>query len=340
MVVKSTKSSNITNISLNNNNVNNALPLAPRSPSRFWVLGGLVLARLIAWLLQSQSQWQWQWQWHKASNNSGSRMSRVLRSVESRHHNETWLEKTPDEMKEFLGCADRTHFPINDEDTWIGMREVYVSIVTEERSTLEWTPPTTTTTKQLPPSASASAAPTSASASNHALATGIKIPYEVRMSPGKGRGVFATTAIRKGELIYDSSLSAQFHDMDDFYEFLRILRPDLACDVMMWSYVVFYDSGPRSAYEDTDFERNRIVTDLDAASYTNDGGLTGSNHGWLDDSGEFPSEPGIFPEPIPIPGRPGKRKSPPMVALRDIEAGEELLCVYDQFGESLEFILD
>eukprot|EP00535_Pseudo-nitzschia_heimii_P012849 CAMPEP_0197194682 /NCGR_PEP_ID=MMETSP1423-20130617/29693_1 /TAXON_ID=476441 /ORGANISM="Pseudo-nitzschia heimii, Strain UNC1101" /LENGTH=135 /DNA_ID=CAMNT_0042648143 /DNA_START=390 /DNA_END=794 /DNA_ORIENTATION=+ len=110
--------------------------------------------------------------------------------------------------------------------------------------------------------------------------TAFQVPFEVRQSAGKGRGIFAMKEIRKGELLYDFSQSAQFKKASEFAEFLRIIRPDLACDVLMWSYVQYFGDHPDSPSDEEYYNDLRIITDLDPGSFCNNGGKTDATMAW------------------------------------------------------------
>lgn len=53
----------------------------------------------------------------------------------------------------------------------------------------------------------------------------------------KGRGLFATAPIRKGEMIWESTRTRSFDDKETFYRFLEGINPDYVCDVLEWKYM-------------------------------------------------------------------------------------------------------
>jgi hypothetical protein len=61
-------------------------------------------------------------------------------------------------------------------------------------------------------------------------------PWEVREAPGKGRGLFATSPIRKGDPLWDPSSHAVFQEEEHFVEFLDLVGYDLACEILQWAY--------------------------------------------------------------------------------------------------------
>lgn len=264
-----------------------------------------------------------------STNNSlrnGRKLKRnpSLRPPEQRPDREEWHSLTRHEMnKQYLKCDYEVERAIHDPDTWMGMREAYISVVGTEKATVElddaWT-----------------------------FETAFRVPFEVRQSPGMGRGIFALQDVSKGDRLYDFSQSAQFSRDSEFKEFLRIIQPELACDVLMWSYVQYFGEGILSYSSNALYESQkpflRIVTDLDPGSFCNSGGASKGNMAWLNAEGNIavgdlgdgttdnPPHPpiqrtnGVVEKTV---------KSAPLVALRDIKEGEELLCVYSQFSEGL-----
>jgi len=255
------------------------------------------------------------------SNSETTKNNVALRPPELRPDAATWNTLTRQTMADFLQCDYYNERPIHAPETWIGLREAYISVVGQEQSTVDLT-------------------------ANPSFETAFRVPFEVRQSPGKGRGIFVLGSVHKGETLYDFSQSAQFHTGSDFAEFLRILRPELACDVLMWSYVQYFGEGVLGKTSD-DIESQktdlRIVTDLDPGSFCNNGGWKKGNMAWLNANGgiakgyENPSYfrirrmNGLLMK--------GALKSAPLVAVKDIEAGEELFCIYDQFSEGLNLMI-
>lgn len=149
--------------------------------------------------------------------------------------------------------------------------------------------------------------------------TGFRMAYEAKQSPGKGRGVFAKQDVKKGELIYNSTQTARFDNGHAFKAFIMGLEPGFACDVLQWAFVIDmqnYDEDNYSKRDDDNMELF-ISVDLDPGCFCNDGGGELSNAGCDREAVE---------------GVPGGCRSN-FFALRDIKAGEELLCVYGEFVE-------
>jgi len=139
----------------------------------------------------------------------------------------------------------------------------------------------------------------------HRPVTGFDVPYEVRQSKdGKGRGVFATRPILRGELVWDYYYHAEFENEEEWTEFLNNIASinyELACDVLQWAYV------------EEDNGISQVTVELDDASILNHGGAKanlGIPSGMVklmgeDDFGDY--------------------------ALRDIEIDEELTTDYLKF---------
>lgn len=240
----------------------------------------------------------------------------------------TWSDMTREDMGKLLQCDYEIERAIHTPETWMGMREAYISVVGSATATIELVSNTEKT-----------------------FETAFLLPFEVRQSQGMGRSIFARANVPRGEILYDFSQSAQFKKGSEFVEFLRILRPELACDVLMWSYVQYFGYGVlgSSSSNSKDYESQlsdlRIVTDLDPGSFCNDGGRKKGNMAWLNSKGKISRQSNLNDPPnARIRRRNGSIrkdavKSAPLVALRDIEAGEELMCIYNQFSEGLGLMI-
>jgi hypothetical protein len=135
---------------------------------------------------------------------------------------------------------------------------------------------------------------------------GFRVPFEVRHSPGKGRGIFVTQFIAKDTCIWDDR-SGHFFSRSDWRKFLSLLPHDLARDVVTWTYAYWWDD-----------ERQVVGLDLDEASLMNHAGNTVNYDGTpVDESDEKPNVHNHYD---------GKMWH--LHASRDIQAGEELLCDY------------
>jgi hypothetical protein len=143
---------------------------------------------------------------------------------------------------------------------------------------------------------------------------GFHVPYKVdNVNDKKGRGVFATAPIKKGTLVWSSHKrqSARFFDGDSYRQFVAAIPVDLACDIMRFSYV--QDFGPPHSPE------LAICTDLDEGALIND-----QMYVW-----DMEANVGcMLRQSYKHPG--GCKEN--FFALRDINAGEELVVNYSFFA--------
>mmetsp|Transcript_3262 Transcript_3262/g.4399 ORF Transcript_3262/g.4399 Transcript_3262/m.4399 type:complete len:337 (-) Transcript_3262:258-1268(-) len=201
-------------------------------------------------------------------------------------------------MQNELGCYDdetRLHRPVYDSTTYTILRQAYENVVGGEHSTIG-----------------------DVFDVEH---TGFRVPYIAKESPGKGRGIFAAADIPKGTVVYDFARSAQFWDDKQYRAYLRLIPSNFACDILMWAYVQDFAEDESEELG----EGLRVVVDLDEGALCNNGGRKHGNLGWTSDSDKY------HPVPLEDASRTYTKRSHPFVALRDIKAGEEFLCLYDQF---------
>lgn len=130
--------------------------------------------------------------------------------------------------------------------------------------------------------------------------SGVMVPHEIRLIPGKGRGVFATKNIKKGEVIWKNIQSAEFEDELSWRRFVSSIPYELACDVHQWAYVEY----------DEDDKISILYLDLDDGSFTN------TPDGDQDENSTT--------EEVSI-------------ALRDIKAGEEITMSYSGLTIDLDW---
>ena len=133
---------------------------------------------------------------------------------------------------------------------------------------------------------------------------GFLIPFEVRMSKERGRGVFSTAFIKNGTQVWDG-LFAYFRHEREWRQFLSTLPVPLARDVCAWAYVM----------EDEEDESRHIVgLDLGEGSLLNHAiTFTGNNYEEDTDYANI------------------EERADRLYATRDIYPGEELLCDYLKF---------
>jgi hypothetical protein len=99
--------------------------------------------------------------------------------------------------------------------------------------------------------------------------------------------------VKRGDLVWDRSQHAQFVDEASFRRFLLSISYELACDVLQWAYI-----------EEDDEDEAICAVEFDDGVYVNNGGETS-----------------LF-----------VLNGMGLVALRDVEAGEEILINYDRSG--------
>ena len=92
---------------------------------------------------------------------------------------------------------------------------------------------------------------------------GFQFPIEIQFKPIIGRGVYATTHIPKGSLLYISTNNAAFFTGQAYRNFLRALPPKLACDVLIWAFVRWV------SLDSSDNEEHMVCVDLDEGSFVN-----------------------------------------------------------------------
>jgi len=127
-------------------------------------------------------------------------------------------------------------------------------------------------------------------------------PYVARMSPGKGRGLFATRRIREGELVHRGGNQGDVEFTgggDAWRRYMFSLPRPLACQIASWNWT-------QKTEEDGDL---RHFVSLNIASLMNTGG-----------ENIYGVKANVRPEP--------DRYSLLLHAKRDIEEGEEILMNY------------
>jgi len=200
------------------------------------------------------------------------------------------------------GCAklkedDNTLQSIPGKAFWIQLRDAYVESVGQDESTIDWIP---------------SSSSKSDSATEHF--SGFMTPYEVKITPGKGRSVHTKQFVPKGTPIWNPKYSAYFHGdrkQEKFENFLTKLTWEQSCDALQWCFAINECYGVDCEYDDYDII---VGCSLDENSMINHGSL------------ELGESNISFDEELQV-----------TVALRDIQAGEELIEDYDEYDEDLEW---
>jgi hypothetical protein len=178
------------------------------------------------------------------------------------------------QLEEKLRCHKRNR-PIPDEEMWRLLRRAYTDVVGTEES-----------------------AP-------HAT---FYAPVHVEQTDKKGRGIFATGPIKKGDPVWDSDEEAVFEDRESLYKFLKSIPQLHVCDVLSWAWTE-YENVPNS------FKKRLVLAlNLDESAMINN-----SRSKKLTNIGCDPYAAKKFE------GGCDKYE----FALKDIEAGEEIISFYD-----------
>mmetsp|Transcript_26984 Transcript_26984/g.45775 ORF Transcript_26984/g.45775 Transcript_26984/m.45775 type:complete len:302 (-) Transcript_26984:162-1067(-) len=199
-----------------------------------------------------------------------------------------WETYTYNDIREYFNCRQRSKDmdkPLPTLDDWNLLRKAYTLIVDSTKTWNDPVPPTEGYSfeqgKAVPP------------------------PYYAMQSEGKGRGLFASRDIKKGELVHNGEISDIVfpgYDAIKWKEFVFSLPRDFACDCTDWHWM-------QMKHKDDDYH---MVAALDISVLMNSGGE------------EF--GPGRTPNVLPEDKYSGKQ-----FALRDIVKDEEILTDYDAY---------
>jgi len=187
-------------------------------------------------------------------------------------------------IRRHFNCKAHAHDqskPLHSQEEWQFIREKYNGVVDDRVKFDDPMPPTLgyTLRDQSPP------------------------PFFAKFSPGKGRGVFASRDIKKGELVHDGNRSAsQFSDGMAWRRFVFSLPREMACDIAEWSWTQSLSVQGRL----------EALVDLNIAAFFNTGGEMKSN---------------VNPK-VPT--------SLKFYATRDIKKGSELLYDYNLYETNWE----
>jgi hypothetical protein len=134
-------------------------------------------------------------------------------------------------------------------------------------------------------------------------------PYYAKLSPGKGRGVFASRDIKKGEIVHNGTKSdVVFPNATSWKRFMFALPRKMACDNAEWTFIQRYEEGGPM----------RIVSSLNIAILMNEGDT-------LEQVNVEPqNEDRNFSEYATV-----------LYATRDIKKDEEILMDYDDYPTDL-----
>lgn len=201
-----------------------------------------------------------------------------------------WKHFSYDHIRHHFNCRERSkdmNKPLPSLEDWNFLRRTYTQIV--DNTIKPWND------DLIPPTM------------GYSLIPGIPVPppYYARHSPGKGRGLFASRFIPKGELVHDGTVSDVIFPNDlKFREFIFALPRDYACDAAEWVWM-------QQLEEDGDYH---LLMGINISALMNSGGAE-----WGDRESEMVNV-------VPPSSYSGK-----FYATRDIEEGEEILTDYDVY---------
>ena len=116
-------------------------------------------------------------------------------------------EKKPKVDNEFtVSSCSKAKQRIPNRETWMLLRRAYCEAMDEEWDPEEW------------------------------IEDGMLVPYEIRMDPVRGRGVFVTKNIEKGTRVDSGAQIAEFENREQLVMFLEALPWEYQCDVLLWAY--------------------------------------------------------------------------------------------------------
>jgi hypothetical protein len=188
---------------------------------------------------------------------------------------------------------------------WYELRRKFLAVVGDQDSTID---PSWQQQQESSPSHGSS---------------GFQVPVEVRSSPGKGRGVFTTTRVSKGQVLWDNRYSARFPDECSARQFFDLIGEELSCSAIMWGYVNSkFGQGPQ------------FILDLDIAVYLNQA-PTSEDVNMVNHFRPLNDNPSYNAAQLMLdPERYWQHRRKPgnlqMLASRDLEPGTELLMDYSE----------
>mmetsp|Transcript_4456 Transcript_4456/g.10083 ORF Transcript_4456/g.10083 Transcript_4456/m.10083 type:complete len:326 (+) Transcript_4456:44-1021(+) len=197
-----------------------------------------------------------------------------------------WKTYDYNDIREHFDCRSRSkdnEKPLPSLEEWQFMRNKFTQIVD---GTNKWDDP-------VPPTL------------GYSLEKGIPVPppYHAKFSAGKGRGLFASRDIKKGEVVHDGTVSdVIFPNAVVWRRFVFSLTPEMACDCTDWHWMQKLEEGGKYF----------MVAGINISSLMNSGG---EEYG-----------PGGLPNALPHSSTSGK-----FYASRDIREGDEILTDYDAY---------
>eukprot|EP00584_Thalassiosira_punctigera_P003877 CAMPEP_0172540112 /NCGR_PEP_ID=MMETSP1067-20121228/11183_1 /TAXON_ID=265564 ORGANISM="Thalassiosira punctigera, Strain Tpunct2005C2" /NCGR_SAMPLE_ID=MMETSP1067 /ASSEMBLY_ACC=CAM_ASM_000444 /LENGTH=330 /DNA_ID=CAMNT_0013325897 /DNA_START=16 /DNA_END=1008 /DNA_ORIENTATION=- len=209
-----------------------------------------------------------------------------VRALNSIQFPDGWEQYSYNDIRRHFHCRSRSKDdakPLPSAEEWELMRKTFTEVVDSAK---EWDDP-------VPPTL------------GYSLEKGVPVPppYFPRASPGKGRGLFASRYIRKGEIVHDGTHSdVVFPDAVAWRRFVFSLPRDLACDCTDWHWMQRLEEGGKYF----------MLGGINISSLMNSGGK------------EF--GPGREPNALPESSTSGR-----FYATKDINKFEEILTDYESY---------
>ena len=235
-----------------------------------------------------------------------------------------------------VGCEKLRNRPqsIPDQQFWIQMRDAYVSVMGDSddddeeedghSSTIDWPmkskPKPTSIEKEDDDDKNNNDNDMLSSSSSSSILTGMEISYEIQILSQKGRSVITKQFVPKGTKVWNAKYHAMFlghNQQSQFKQFLSLLTWEQACDALQWCYAI-YDGDYEDEENEDDDDEDDDDDEIGVACVLDEGSLF--NHGNGDEANVGYHNPHTDDD---------------VIALRDIQIGEELVQDYDTFDEDL-----
>jgi len=204
-----------------------------------------------------------------------------------------WEEFTYVDVRDHFDCGTRSRDdakPLPSLEDWTLMRRTYNKVVDEDQ---RWDDP-------VPPTR------------GYSFVQGVPAPppYYPKFSPDKGRGLFASRDLKKGELVHDGTHSdVVFPTSSDWRRFVFSLPPAMSCDCTDWHWIQRFEDGGEYV----------MIGAINISSLMNSGG---PEYG-----------PGRMPNALPENEFSGR-----FLATRDIKKDEEILTDYYAFPTDFSLV--
>lgn len=140
---------------------------------------------------------------------------------------------TLEELEKSRGCDKYAFTTMHNQSTWTHLRAAYVAVMGENSSI------------------------------NATYRSGLRVPFKIDHSPGRGRGIFAMDDVLKGTLVWSAQHTGVFTTGKQFRQFLSVLPDVLACDLCNWCYTSEDTETLEDESSDDENSKHVIACDLD-----------------------------------------------------------------------------